>query len=126
MGNLITFGDGKPGTPGNKAKKPGKAKAQGSELKAPTKLCAEAQRLWLQIHHDHRIDTAAASALVLQLCECLTDLRQCERQIKEDGLMLRGSKGQRRPHPLLRQVNDLRRLILSTARSLNLDLDIQL
>jgi hypothetical protein len=57
-----------------------------------------------------------------QMLETLEHLRECQRQIAVDGLMVKGSRGQKRPHPLLKEVTESKRHFLACVRSLNLDL----
>jgi hypothetical protein len=71
---------------------------------------------------EHLIEDAASTALLRQLCEALDGIRRCQRQIEADGLMIAGSQGQRRPHPLLITEAEYRRAFLACTRALRLDI----
>lgn len=85
-------------------------------------LSAEAVRLFEQVRADFEVEDAAGLAMLRQLAEVLDHLRACQRQVALDGMMTRGSRGQLRPHPLLREITEARRSFLAIARGLNLDL----
>ena len=89
---------------------------------APGHLSAESRTLHRAIMRDYDLGDAAAQALLLQLCETLDQLRLCQAQVSADGIVQKGSRGQIRPHPLLREVAECRRAFLACARALNLDL----
>lgn len=88
----------------------------------PKGLSAEAKGLWREITSEHVIDDAASRTLLRQLCESLDGVRACQKQVKRDGLMIAGSTGQLRPHPLLVTEAEYRRAILACVRALRLDL----
>lgn len=88
----------------------------------PGHLSAEARRLWRDVARDFSIDDAAGLALLLQLCEALDSLRECQKRIKTDGLATKGSRNQIRAHPLLTHAHEFRRQFISCCRALNLDL----
>lgn len=87
----------------------------------PRTLCAEARALWSSIVAEHVIDDGASFELLRQLCESVTSLRAIQRQIRKDGLMVKGSKGQMRPHPLFATEAEYRRAILACIRGLRID-----
>lgn len=88
----------------------------------PPGLSAEAGKLWHEVAQDFTVSDAAGQAILRQLCETLDHLRACQRQVEADGLMVKGSRGQKRPHPLLREISEARRAFLGCCRALNLDL----
>jgi hypothetical protein len=49
-------------------------------------------------------------------------MRQAQEQIRKDGLVVKGYRGQPRPHPLLTVEAECHRGILACFRGLNLDL----
>src|SRR5688572_17337458 len=89
---------------------------------APPALSAEARELWADIMKSHVLDDGASRALLRQLCESLDGLRAAQARIKQDGLMIAGSQGQARPHPLLVSEAEFRRAILASIRALRLDI----
>jgi hypothetical protein len=50
-------------------------------------------------------------ALAARIRHALAQLRACAEQLEGDGLMVAGSMGQRRPHPLLKSAQDMRKEI---------------
>jgi P27 family predicted phage terminase small subunit len=88
----------------------------------PKSLSAESRALWRKVVDEHVIADSASIALVRQLCDSLDGLRACQQRIREDGLMIIGSRGQMRPHPLLASEAEYRRSFLATVRALRLDL----
>jgi P27 family predicted phage terminase small subunit len=92
---------------------------------APPALSAEARELWVDIMKSHVVDDGASRALLRQLCESLDGLRAVQARIKQDGLMIAGSKGQARPHPLLVSEAEFRRAILACVRGLRLDISAE-
>lgn len=85
-------------------------------------LSDEATRLWNEVQADFEISDAAGLAVLRQLVEVLDHIRACQAQVAADGLMVKGSRGQKRPHPLLREISESRRTFLGCCRALNLDL----
>jgi hypothetical protein len=57
-------------------------------------------------------------ALAARIREAVAQLLMCSRQIAGDALMIRGSTGQQRPHPLLKTVAELRREISDALKEL--------
>lgn len=91
-----------------------------TKLKAPPGLSAEARALWTATNDEYSFETAADFALLRQLCETLDRLRQIQKAIKTDGLMVPGSQGQARMNPLLQAEEAARRTILAHVRALRL------
>lgn len=89
---------------------------------APKHLSSEARDLWRRLTHDYVIDDAASLALLRQLADALDGVRACQAKIRTDGLMVLGSAGQSRPHPLLAAEAEYRRAFLACVRALKLDL----
>lgn len=87
----------------------------------PKTLCAEAKALWSSIVAEHVVEDGASLELLRQLCESVTNLRAIQRQVRRDGLMVAGSKGQLRPHPLLSVEAEYRRAVLACIRALKID-----
>lgn len=88
----------------------------------PAHLSDESKALWLQIVSDYALDDAAGLTLLREGLDALDGVRACQRQIADDGLMVTGSRRQKRPHPLLKAEADYRRQMLACFRALNLDL----
>jgi P27 family predicted phage terminase small subunit len=88
----------------------------------PKSLCPESRALWLRIVSEHVIEDGASFEVLRQLCESVSALRAVQKQVRKDGLMIRGSKGQMRPHPLLNTEAEYKRAILACVRALKIDL----
>jgi phage terminase small subunit len=71
---------------------------------------------------EHVIEDGASFEVLRQLCESVSNLRAVHRQIRKDGLMIRGSRNQMRPHPLLNTEDTYRRSILACVRVLRIDI----
>lgn len=90
--------------------------------KPPEHLSDESRTLWMQIVSDYALDDAAGLTLLREGLDALDGIRACQAQIKADGLMVAGSRRQKRPHPLLKAEAEYRRQMLACFRALNLDL----
>lgn len=89
---------------------------------APGHLSPEARNLWRDVQKDFDVADAAGLQLLMRMCEALDGLRECQKQIRADGMTTKGSRNQPRPHPLLRVEAEYNRAFLAAARALNLDL----
>ena len=97
------------------------SKKPASTTAAPASLSAESKALWKATLTEFAFDTSADYALLRQLCETLDRVRECQKQIAKDGLLIDGAAGQSRPHPLLAVEDQCRRSILASARALRLN-----
>ena len=87
----------------------------------PAGLSAGSRSLWLRLVREYEIRDAASVLLLTQLCEAHDGLHAVRAQIKRDGLMVKGSKGQMRPHPLIASETQYRAALLACMRALRLD-----
>lgn len=62
-------------------------------------------------------------ARVARLRSAVAELRACAEQVAGDGLLVVGSMGQQRPHPLLKLIGDLRREVAGGLKELDFDLE---
>jgi hypothetical protein len=62
-------------------------------------------------------------ARVARLRSAVAELRACAEQVADDGLVVVGSMGQQRPHPLLKMIGDLRREAAGGLKELDFDLE---
>jgi hypothetical protein len=62
-------------------------------------------------------------ARVARLRSAVAELRACAEQVADDGLVVVGSMGQQRPHPLLKLISDLRREVAGGLKELDFDLE---
>ena len=65
----------------------------------------------------------AALVLLDELCLCVAQLHEVQERLSRDGLVIRGSVGQQRAHPLLAEQDRLRRAALALTRALRLSFD---
>jgi hypothetical protein len=68
-------------------------------------------------------DDPAALELLDQLVLAIAQLHAVQERLAKDGLVIRGSVGQTRAHPLLAEQDRLRRAVLALTRSLRLSFD---
>jgi len=69
---------------------------------------------------EYVFESAADLALLGELVRTVDRLREVQAAIKAGGLMVLGSNGQPRPHPLLAVEDAVRRAILAHVRALRL------
>lgn len=86
----------------------------------PSHLSAEGKTLWRATVDEYAFDSEADFALLRQLCESIDGARACRKRIAKDGLLVAGSTGQPRPHPLLNAEAEYRRATLACVRALRL------
>ena len=84
-------------------------------------LSTEARALRQAIQNDYGIRDPTGLAVLDQLCHALDGIRACQRAIRSDGLMVRGSRGQMRAHPLIGAEEGYRRAFVQAVRTLRLD-----
>ncbi|MEO7937739.1 MAG: P27 family phage terminase small subunit [Burkholderiaceae bacterium] len=89
--------------------------------KAPASLSAEAKTLWRATLDEYSFDSAPDFQLLRQLCESVDGVRACQKAIKRDGMLVTGSTGQVRQHPLLAAEAEYRRAVLACVRALRLN-----
>lgn len=88
--------------------------------KPPAGLGAEARALWCATHAEYQFDSGADLALLGEMARTLDRLREVQRAIAKDGLVVAGSQGQTRANPLLTVEAEQRRALLAFARQLRL------
>jgi P27 family predicted phage terminase small subunit len=69
-------------------------------LKAPATLSPEARRLWRELHAEHAATGAAAARIIDAACHAFDTLRQAEKALRDEGLIVGGRyKGSRVANP---------------------------
>jgi Phage terminase, small subunit len=97
---------GKPANGAVRSQRPRAAEATAAALA----FVAEAEMSLAEFHEKWPTGVGALErALTARLGSALAQLRACAEQVAEDGLVIAGSMGQLRPHPLLKTLADLRR-----------------
>ncbi len=86
-------------------------------------LHPEAEALHARLLAEYDFSDGASLAMLRELCGTLGRLREVQQIICVEGLVIEGSQGQRRPHPLLATEDMLRRSLLAHARSLRLTVE---
>lgn len=89
----------------------------------PAALHGEALALHDRLLGEFEFNDGASKAVLHELCGTLGRLREVQAAISAEGLVVAGSQGQRRPHPLLAVEDMLRRSLLAHARSLRLTVE---
>jgi P27 family predicted phage terminase small subunit len=87
---------------------------------APHHLSTAAKALWMDIQRSYQLEGRHSHLLKLAL-ESLDRAEAARKQVTKDGLMLRGPKGIRKPHPLLNVERDARLAYARLMRELGLD-----
>lgn len=89
---------------------------------APRDYTAEARKLWGQVVSGWDLD-APALALLDSACRALERVRQAQRMLKKDGLIVADRFGQQKPHPAATIERDAKMTLLRNVKALNLDLE---
>lgn len=95
-------------------------KRKASPQAPPRGLSAAGKHLWSATVAEYEFEGAADLALLAELCQAFDGARACRARIARDGLMVDGSAGQPRPHPLLAIEDAYRRSMLACVRALRL------
>ncbi len=102
---------------------PGRSDAPTSEVQAtppaPEGLKASGQQLWQDVTSAYalRVDELA---LLGQMCHTVDDIDAMREALAADGIVVGGSRGQRRPNPMLTELRGSRLLLLRLAAQLGL------
>ena len=99
------------------------AKIVALRSSTPEHLSSEAGGWWKRITEEYSIDDDAGRLLLQTALEAFDRMRECQKAIAEDGMIVRGSTRQPRSHPLLTVERDARSQMLAALKSLNLDLE---
>ena len=91
--------------------------------KAPKTLSAEAAGWWLKLTEEYLIEDEAGRLLLLVTLESFDRMRQAQKALAKDGLVLKDRFGQIKPHPLNTVERDSRAQMLAGLRALNLDIE---
>jgi hypothetical protein len=86
---------------------------------APTGLGAAGRRLWRESQQMFVFNPAEEGTL-LELCRCLDELERLERAMAQEPVVVRGSRGQPVPHPLLGDIRAHRVLVAKLQKALAL------
>ena len=93
------------------------------KVAAPKKhLSAEARQLWKRIVEEWELDDLGLLLLEGAL-ESLDRMRQAQRLIKKEGVIVKDRFGEDRPHPAVRIERDARATMLRNIKALGLDLE---
>ncbi len=88
----------------------------------PAGLSAEARKLWSDVINEFELPAHAAKTLHVA-CQTLDRLRQSQKAIAADGIVIDGRQGPR-PHPAIAIERDSRTAFLRAMRELGLDLEL--
>jgi P27 family predicted phage terminase small subunit len=86
-------------------------------------LSAEAQALHAKLKREWKITDSAGGVALLTLCQCLDRLRDAQRILKVDGIIITDRWGQKKAHPASTIEREARAGLLACLKSLNLDLE---
>ncbi|WP_371738621.1 P27 family phage terminase small subunit [Alcanivorax quisquiliarum] len=93
-----------------------------TKITPPKSLGTDGRKLWAELRREYEITDAGSLAILRSMCESVDRLNQCREAVARDGLVVAGSGGQPRPHPLLQVEAEARRALLAHSRALRLDL----
>lgn len=96
-------------------------KPRTKTLKPPAGLSAEARRLWSDVTTEYVFGEGVDTTLLGQLCLAVDRLREVQRTLKTDGLMVPAPGGLTKANPLLTVESQLRRDILAYTRALRIN-----
>jgi P27 family predicted phage terminase small subunit len=94
-----------------------RATASGRRLEG---LSAEASALWLEITAGWELGPDG-EAILRQACEALDRLREAQRILREEGLVVQSARGALRAHPAVRIEVEARRALLAALAQLRLE-----
>jgi phage terminase small subunit len=96
--------------------------ASKSLHQAPAGYSAEAQRLWRDVLTEWALDPAAL-VILDAACRALMRVRQAQRLLTRDGLVVRDRWKQIKLHPAAAIERDAKATLLRSLKALNLDLE---
>lgn len=89
--------------------------------KAPPKLSVEARRWWRQLADGFEIEDEAGLLLLRTAMESLDRLREAQRILAKEGIIVRDRFDQPKQHPATLVERDARTALLRSLKALNLD-----
>ena len=93
-------------------------------MKKTVTLSPEAERWRKRIAKEYGISDSGGELLVQTVCESFDRMRNAQRAIESDGLVLVDRFGQRRLHPAANAERDARSAMLQSLKQLGLDIEI--
>lgn len=87
------------------------------------KLSAEARGLWSALKGEYQIKDAAGMALLTRMAEALDRMRQAQKDIAENGLLIPDQKGSKKMNPACQVEKEAHRQMLEALRMLRLDIE---
>ena len=92
-----------------------------SQPKPPTTLSAEARKWWIRLSSEYEIVDEAGLFLLQAALEAFDRMRQAQKILATDGIMVRDRFEQKKAHPLLTAERDARSQMLHALKELRLD-----
>ena len=94
---------------------------KNSVQKPPKTLSREAARWWRKLIAEYAIEDQAGYLMLQTSLEAFDRMREAQRVLKEDGLVMVDRFGQKKSHPLTAVERDSRAQMLAAVKALNLD-----
>ncbi|MCP5010963.1 MAG: hypothetical protein GY942_13360 [Aestuariibacter sp.] len=91
--------------------------------KAPKQLSREAKQWWRKFQEEYGVEDEAGLLLMQTALEAFDRMKEAQKVIAEDGLMIKDRFDQLKAHPLLTTERDSRAQMLTALKSLNFDLE---
>ena len=89
--------------------------------KPPKGLSREAARWWRKLIAEYAIEDEAGYLILQTSLEAFDRMREAQRVLKEDGLVVVDRFGQKKSHPLTTIERDSRAQMMAALKALNLD-----
>ena len=91
--------------------------------KTPSHLSKEGKRIWRDLVDEYQIKDIAGLRILRVALEAFDRAQAARDMINSDGMIVKDTFGQSKPHPLLAIERDSRAAFLSGLKALNLDLE---
>jgi hypothetical protein len=86
---------------------------------APPGLGARGRAMWREMRQTF-VFSVSEEGTLLELCRCLDELDRLEKTMSSEPVVVRGSRGQPVPHPLLGDIRAHRLVLAKLVKALNL------
>ena len=92
-------------------------------IRAPSNLSKEAQRLWRKLVREYGIEDSGGLIILGTLLEAFDRMREAQQALKAEGMTLKDRFDQVKAHPLCSVERDARSAVYAGLKALNLDVE---
>lgn len=89
----------------------------------PKTLCREARGWWTRLQSEYGIEDEGGLLILQAALEAFSRLREIQKILAADGLIMTDKNGQKKLHPLVSSERDTRAAFLAGLKQLNLDVE---